>query len=122
MLGLSSGVVYAWGNTASGALGSPSSNGGIVKLQPDLFGGASVTTIAAGDRRSACITSTGAFYIWGRGAPGSSDISIPQRLLPEVLSKAGKSGGFVNIAIVDDSVLIQSSGVCSINPFFTGFC
>lgn len=82
------GVVYAWGNGDSGALGVGDKRGRTVPTALDaaLFGGEHVTAIATGTHHSMALTASGHVYTWGRGYGGvlghgdAKDVEAPKRV------------------------------------------
>jgi alpha-tubulin suppressor-like RCC1 family protein len=88
------GVVYAWGGGAFGALGNGSANNSDAPVQVSLPSGVKVTAIAAGGFFGLALTSTGAVYGWGEnnlGQLGDNNISDTDSSPVQVL--AGAEGG-----------------------------
>ncbi|WP_018219638.1 RCC1 domain-containing protein [Salinispora pacifica] len=66
----SAGTVLAWGHNNFGQLGDDTTTRRSTPVAVDLPAGTTVTTVAAGDRHSLALTSTGTVLAWGDNSAG----------------------------------------------------
>uniref|UniRef100_A8M7D0 Regulator of chromosome condensation, RCC1 n=1 Tax=Salinispora arenicola (strain CNS-205) TaxID=391037 RepID=A8M7D0_SALAI len=66
----SAGTVLAWGANSSGQLGDGTTTPRSTPVAVDLPAGTTVTAVAAGDRHSLAVTSTGTVLAWGLNVTG----------------------------------------------------
>ncbi|WP_018586381.1 Ig-like domain repeat protein [Salinispora arenicola] len=66
----SAGTVLAWGDNSAGQLGDGTTTDSSIPVTVDLPAGTTVTAVAAGDRHSLALTSTGTMLAWGENFIG----------------------------------------------------
>nr|WP_230514440.1 Ig-like domain repeat protein [Salinispora arenicola] len=66
----SAGTVLAWGDNSAGQLGDGTTTDSSTPVAVDLPAGTTVTAVAAGDRHSLALTSTGTMLAWGENFIG----------------------------------------------------
>ncbi|WP_019868672.1 RCC1 domain-containing protein [Salinispora oceanensis] len=66
----STGTVLAWGANSSGQLGDGTTTPSSTPVSVDLPAGTTITAVAAGDRHSLAVTSTGTVLAWGLSLTG----------------------------------------------------
>ncbi|WP_018220078.1 RCC1 domain-containing protein [Salinispora pacifica] len=67
------GTVLAWGGNSSGQLGDGTTTPSSTPVAVDLPAGTTITGVAAGDRHSLAVTSTGTVLAWGLNVTGQLD-------------------------------------------------
>ncbi len=66
----SAGTVLAWGDNSAGQLGDGTTTDSSTPVTVDLPAGTTITAVAAGDRHSLALTSTGTMLAWGENFIG----------------------------------------------------
>nr|WP_082312815.1 Ig-like domain repeat protein [Salinispora fenicalii] len=66
----SAGTVLAWGDNSAGQLGDGTTTDSSTPVAVDLPAGTTITAVAAGDRHSLALTSTGTMLAWGENFIG----------------------------------------------------
>ncbi|WP_028680694.1 Ig-like domain repeat protein [Salinispora arenicola] len=80
----SAGTVLAWGDNSAGQLGDGTTTDSSTPVTVDLPAGTTVTAVAAGDRHSLALTSTGTMLAWGENFIGQLGDGTTTRRSPPV--------------------------------------